>query len=195
MEWNALTYAGHTVWNVHNEYRAPRRGQDLQRVAGGYIGGVKRRPRAEWQLQRDTHAALITDDEAERILAALERSPFKPTRRTTATALLTGLLKTPDGTPWYSDNGGKHYRVGKKGQGRKVQARLVDEVILRRVTADLVSPRFVAAAYAATMKHYKRGMGRNWRSCARRTCSCRSARAASWTWRPSSRRRRRCCGR
>jgi site-specific DNA recombinase len=116
MEWNALTYAGHTVWNVHNEYRAPRRGQDLQLVAGGYMGGQKRRPRAEWQLQRDTHAALITDDEAERILAALERSPFKPTRRTTATALLTGLLKTPDGTPWYSDNGGKHYRVGRRAR-------------------------------------------------------------------------------
>ena len=32
MEWNALTYAGHTVWNVHNEV-----GTD------GYKGGTKRR--------------------------------------------------------------------------------------------------------------------------------------------------------
>lgn len=36
MEWNALTYAGHTVWNVRNEV-----GSD------GYKGGVKRRPRTE----------------------------------------------------------------------------------------------------------------------------------------------------
>ena len=32
LEWNALTYAGHTVWNVHNETRG-----------SGYKGGTKRR--------------------------------------------------------------------------------------------------------------------------------------------------------
>jgi hypothetical protein len=32
IEWNALTYAGHMVLNVHNE---------------GYVGGTKRRPREE----------------------------------------------------------------------------------------------------------------------------------------------------
>ena len=31
VEWNALTYAGHTVWNVHNEF-----------TSDGYKGGVKR---------------------------------------------------------------------------------------------------------------------------------------------------------
>lgn len=42
IEWNALTYAGHTVWGVHAE-----------RVGGAYVGGAKRRPigctrRAPW---------------------------------------------------------------------------------------------------------------------------------------------------
>lgn len=160
MEWNALTYAGSTVWNVHNEYRAPRLGQDLQRIAGGYLGGAKRRPRADWVVQTSTHAPLITEDEAEILIRNLEASPFKPRRRTSAQALLTGLLRTPDGTPWYSDNGGKHYRVGKKGQGRKVRAAPVDELVVRQVLKDLVSPRFVAAAYAGTMKHFTRRHGK-----------------------------------
>lgn len=160
MEWNALTYAGSTVWNVHNEYRAPRLGQDLQRIAGGYQGGMKRRPRADWVIQTSTHPALITQDEAEILIRNLEASPFKPRRRTSAQALLTGLLRTPEGTPWYSDNGGKHYRLGRKGQGRKLRAAPLDELVVRRVLQDLVSPRFVAAAYAGTMKHYLKRHGK-----------------------------------
>jgi len=50
VEWNALTYAGHTVWNRH----APNG------------GGTKMRPRSSWQMTRDTHEALISDAEAER---------------------------------------------------------------------------------------------------------------------------------
>lgn len=63
LERNALTYAGHTVWGVHAE-----------RVGGAYVGGQKYRPRAEWTIQRDTHEALITDAEAEALLAQLERA-------------------------------------------------------------------------------------------------------------------------
>ncbi len=37
IEWNALTYAGHTVWNVRNEHK---KGE-------GYKGNNKRRPREE----------------------------------------------------------------------------------------------------------------------------------------------------
>ena len=58
MEWNALTYAGQTAWNVRNE-KSPD---------GGYIGGMKRKPRSEWLIQKNTHEAIITDDEAEAIL-------------------------------------------------------------------------------------------------------------------------------
>ena len=47
-------------WNVHNEYGSE-----------GYKGGVKRRPRDEWVIQRDTHPALISDAIAETLLANL----------------------------------------------------------------------------------------------------------------------------
>ena len=59
MEWNALTYAGHTVWNVHNE-----------QTPEGYKDGEKRRPREQWVIQRDTHHALISDAVAEALLGA-----------------------------------------------------------------------------------------------------------------------------
>ncbi len=161
IEWNALTYAGCTVWNVHNEYRPPQLNEDLERAGGGYKGGVKRRPREEWVLQEGTHEALITRDEAERIIGALEASPFKPTRRTNAKALLTGLLRTPDGLPWYSDHGGKAYRVGRKppGRGRSISASAVDQAIVGKVTGDLLSPEFVRAACEATRRHFMRDDG------------------------------------
>ena len=41
MDWQALTYAGHTVWNMHAE-----------RDGGAAADGNKRRPRTEWLLQR-----------------------------------------------------------------------------------------------------------------------------------------------
>ena len=64
MEWNALTYAGHTVWNVNNERK---RGQ-------GYKGNGKRRPRKEWVIKENAHKALISSEEAEQLLHRLENS-------------------------------------------------------------------------------------------------------------------------
>ncbi|MFZ6676078.1 hypothetical protein [Undibacterium sp. Xuan67W] len=46
IEWNALTHAEHTVWNVHNE-----------RTEDGYVNGAKRRPREDWLIQKNTHEA------------------------------------------------------------------------------------------------------------------------------------------
>ncbi len=79
---------------------------------GHYRGGAKRRPREEWVIQRDTHEALIRDDEAEALITKLESSPVRNNRRRSATYLLSGLqLRTADGAPWYGDKGGKHYRA------------------------------------------------------------------------------------
>ena len=60
-EWNALTYAGHTVWNVHNE-----------QTSDGYKDGEKRRPRDQWVIQRDTHPPIVSDAVAEALLVQLE---------------------------------------------------------------------------------------------------------------------------
>jgi len=120
MDWQALTYAGHTVWNMHADR--------------GHGDGVKRRPRAEWQVRRDTHPALITDDQAERILAQQERA-LQGRRLRASSLLLTGLLVTPDGRAWHSDGCG-FYRLGK---GPKLAASRVDAAVLEVLMQDLAS--------------------------------------------------------
>jgi site-specific DNA recombinase len=137
IEWNALTYAGHTVWNVHND-------RDSE---GHYRGGSKRRPRSEWVMQRNTHPALITEEEAEQLIAKLESSPVRNNRRSSATYLLSGLLRTPDGNPWHGDKGGKYYRVK---TGRSLLVEQVDRAILGTVMSDLTSADFVAEALQVT---------------------------------------------
>lgn len=128
IEWNALTYAGHTVWNVHAE-RLP---------GGGYKGGTKRRPREEWVIQWDTHPALISTEEAEAILAALAKGR-RPAYRTNAAWLLSGLLVTPEGKGWHGDGDGC-YRIGK---GKRVSQAAIETAVIEQLQADLVSPAFV----------------------------------------------------
>lgn len=118
MDWQALTYAGHTAWNVHSEPGSE----------------TKRRPRSEWLIQRDTHPALITDAQAEAVLAQMERSTLGRRNRDTP-LLLTGLLVSPEGEPWHSDGAG-YYRLGK---GKRVQAAKLERAVLDRVGIDLSS--------------------------------------------------------
>ncbi|HEX5077694.1 MAG TPA: recombinase family protein [Geminicoccaceae bacterium] len=129
LEWNALTYAGHTVWNVH-------RGRGVG--AGGYEGGTKRRPRAEWVIQRDTHAALVGDDVAERILARLEAGKARRTRG--ADYLLSGILEAPDGARWWGDAG--FYRCGR----RRLARENLERQVLEAIGEQLASPAIVRQA-------------------------------------------------
>ncbi len=111
IEWNALTYAGHTIWNVHAERQS----------SGGYIGGTKRRPREDWVIQRDTHPALITTDEAEQLLGRLELKAKTRAAKATeqrsrdSNALLGGLLFAPDGSKWWAET--DRYRWERNGKG------------------------------------------------------------------------------
>jgi hypothetical protein len=68
VEWNALTYAGRTVWNRHTP--KSERGS----------GRPKRRPREEWITQQNTHTAFISDIEAAKILG-LTQEPSLPIRK------------------------------------------------------------------------------------------------------------------
>ena len=134
MEWNALTYAGHTVWNVHNEFTAGE----------GYRGGRKRRPRSEWLIQRDTHEALIAEKEAEAILSQLGNSKHAERRRTPASYLLSGLLQTPSGAAWYGD-GQKRYRTKPaSGPGRYIAKELVEDAVMGKVLEDMQSQSFIS---------------------------------------------------
>lgn len=135
MDWQALTYAGHTVWNMHTE-----------RQGGRSLTGEKRRPRAEWVIQRHTHEPLITDDQAEAILAQLERAATGRRQRGSP-LMFSGLVETPDGKPWHSDGSGC-YRVGK---GKKISARRLEAALLERIEADLMADAAIEHIRAAMM--------------------------------------------
>jgi hypothetical protein len=100
MDWQALTYAGHTVWGMHAE-----------RMGTASINGDKRRPRHEWQIQRNTHPALITDDQAEAILKQLEDGQ-QGRRLRASPLLLTGMLVDPAGQPWQHDDAHSDGSIG-----------------------------------------------------------------------------------
>ncbi len=144
IEWNALTYAGHTVWGVHAE-----------REGGRHRGGSKRRPRSEWEIQRDTHPALITEAEAEQLLGRLEhkaaarKAGVADQRGRESDALLGGLLYAPDGSKWWAER--DRYRWDRKEAGQRSIARAaIEEPVLEQVFADLASPEFADALVVGT---------------------------------------------
>ncbi len=125
MEWNALTYAGHTVWNVHNEHK---KGE-------GYKGNNKRRPRKEWVIKKNTHIGKKVSE------AKTGASSY----------LLTGLLRTPDGALWMG-SGNQHYRTrpGHGKKGRWLNKEKVDEAITEQLLGDIVSPEFISKVTQVT---------------------------------------------
>jgi site-specific DNA recombinase len=135
MEWNALTYAGCTVWNVHAE-----------RLAGKAIGGSKRRPRTDWIIKEGTHKPLITREEAEALLRRIEVSGQPWRDRAPADYLLSGLLRTPADEKWEGcrDRQKRYYR-----RGRRVDAESVERAVLAKIGQDLKSERFVASLIKA----------------------------------------------
>jgi DNA invertase Pin-like site-specific DNA recombinase len=141
LEWNALTYAGHTVWNVNRPHGA----------------GTKRRPRSEWLVNRGTHQALISDREAEAIIAQLETSSIGQALRVAKAAqssfLLSGLMFSPDGRMWVG--AGDCYRLRRRAglPGRKVRAELVDVAITGQIRALLSSDRYLEQLLEHTRKY------------------------------------------
>lgn len=134
IEWNALTYAGCTVWNVHREASSE----------GGYRGQGKRRPRTDWVIRDDTHPALITRDEAERILHALENSDIgravSEAKRSVSNHLLSGQLRHPDGRKWEAN--GRYYRF-RGVKNRNVQAELIERAVTSAIIEHLKSDELV----------------------------------------------------
>jgi len=123
LEFNALVYAGHTVWNRHA-------GASAQ---GGYEGGAKLRPREEWVVQRDTHAGLITEAEADAVLAGALSRRMNRTRLRTTDYLLAGILVTPGGLVWQGNAG--YYRAGKQN----IKAESIERAVMARLMKDMMS--------------------------------------------------------
>jgi DNA invertase Pin-like site-specific DNA recombinase len=126
VERNALTYAGHTVWNRLNER--------------GRIG-PRERPQSEWEVKRDTHERLITDDQAQLLLEQLARRTRKRSQKAKHDYLLAGLLTTPAGTAWHGVDR-DFYRHAK---GRRILARRVDRTVVNCLTDDLAGGRLARA--------------------------------------------------
>jgi len=137
---NALTYAGHTVWNRRREFK---KGEGY---AGGARGAKKYRPRSEWIVQRDTHQAAITDAQAEAVLDLLEKSTHKFVSTGKHEHLLVGLLIAPSGER-FTGEAGKHYRIRR---GRWLNMQVVNQAVVMRVMKDIQSPRFVSALLDAS---------------------------------------------
>lgn len=136
IEWNALTYAGATVWGMNAE-TLPE---------GGYKGGHKRRPRADWTIQRDTHDALITWDEAITLIERLEGSDVgravSEAKSGNSDYLLTGLLTTPRGGQWWGSR--RRYYRHHGEPGRYVRTEDVDRAVIDQVGRDMQSDAFIA---------------------------------------------------
>jgi site-specific DNA recombinase len=137
IERNALVYAGHTTWN-----------RQAERVDGGYVGGSKHRPRSEWVIQKNTHEALITEDEAESILAKIAKTPRRAAKEGSRIYILSGLLKAPDGRLWHGTEDA--YRIG---SGRRISANSLERDVVAHVMESVKSDEMVemVAAYYKSM--------------------------------------------
>lgn len=146
LEWNALVYAGATVWNRHREKRA--RGDGMS----------KRRDRSQWVVQRDTHPALITELQAEAIISQLESSKVAETMRLArahaSQYLLAGLLTTSDGRPWVG--AGRRYRLKstETARGRYVNRESIERSVMAQIRRDVADNRFIEKLTAATREWY-----------------------------------------
>ena len=126
IEEGALTYAGHTVWNRHNEV-----------IDGSYKGGKRYRDRDEWVIQRNTHEAMITEDEAEQILKEREVSRASRKRRRISTYLLAGIFKCGCGANMSGDSG--YYRCQKRCGNKGIKKETIEEAIISTLFEQLLS--------------------------------------------------------
>lgn len=149
IEWNALTYAGCTVWNVHGE----RRG-------GATVAGTRRRPRPEWIIKDGTHPALIEREIAEALLQQLETTSraasLSAARRSTSPHLLSTLLQDPAGIRYRGNTRRsgerieRHYRYdAPDGRSRYFPAEAVERAVLQQIEADLRAPELADLLLAA----------------------------------------------
>jgi site-specific DNA recombinase len=141
IEWNALTYAGHTIWNRHTPKDDRGNGRN------------KRRDRTDWVIQPNTHTALITEAEAEAIIAQLETSDIGRAVSAAKCArgdyLLSGVLETSAGDRWIG--AGDHYRLKPTAgrRGRRARRETLERAILERIRWDLQSKSIVDAIVEA----------------------------------------------
>jgi site-specific DNA recombinase len=134
LEDSALTYAGHTVWNRHREF-----------VDGKYVGGGKGRyrDRADWEICRNTHEAMITDAEAEAIFRERDKQKNRQTRYRRNHYLLASLVDCKCGARIDGDGG--YYRCHNRCGVRSIKKETLERAVLDEVFEQVFTPEFLTA--------------------------------------------------
>lgn len=131
IEDNALTYAGHTVWNRHSE-----------KIDGRYVNGRKTRSRDEWVIRRNTHPAMITEAQAEAILAQRAINGQKHKRARRSPYLLSGVLKCRCGASLDGDGG--YYKCRNRCGARSIRQQSVEQAVIDLIFEDVFTPQVIA---------------------------------------------------
>lgn len=117
IEDSAMTYAGHTVWNRHNEY-----------IDGQYVGGKRYKDQSEWVITRDTHPAMISDEESRAILKQRDSQRKKQRRFRRNNYLLSTLLRCACGAN--IDGEGGYYRCHDRCGCRSIKQERLEEAVI-----------------------------------------------------------------
>ncbi len=139
---NALAYAGHTVWNRHNEM-----------IDGSYVGGKKFRDRSEWVVKKDTHEAMISDEEAEAILASRNETKQKTRRYRVNHYLLSGLIQCNCGANMDGDSG--FYRCHDRCGTRGIKKETLEEAVLELLFDEVLTLENLAELKEAIAEEVK----------------------------------------
>ena len=127
IEDNVLCYAGHTIWNKHNE----------KVNGGGYLGGKKHRPKDKWVTRRDTHEAMISDEEAESILHQRAQNGSRQRRPRRSSYLLSGLLQCRCGANFDGDGG--FYKCHDRCGSRSIKKETAEHAVIDALFSQLLN--------------------------------------------------------
>ena len=142
IEESALTYAGHTVWNRHNEM-----------IDGHYVGGKKYRDRSEWIIKQNTHEAMISDVEAETILAQRNIQRRDPRRNRVSSYILSGLVKCKCGANLEGNSG--YYRCRERCGSRSIKQATIELAVLEALFNEILVPDYFEQLQTEVLKQSK----------------------------------------
>lgn len=145
MEHSAQIYAGHMIWNRHNE-----------RVDGRYVGGSRFRDPSEWVVMRDNHEPLISQQVADAVEGQLKQGKQMGRRRRKSSYLLSGLLRCKCGAAMHGNAG--YYRCAEKCGARSVKQERAEAAVLEVLLDDLLSDEFLNELKAEAEKALEQGI-------------------------------------
>ncbi|MEQ3697739.1 MAG: recombinase family protein [Pseudomonadales bacterium] len=139
-------YCGHTVWNRLNET-----------IDGNYVGGRRVRDKSEWVIQRDTHPAMITEDEASVIRLQIEnqralsaKNGGRDERDRYSSYILSPLMQCKCGAKLHGDSG--YYRCSARCGESGIKQSTLEQLVLRFLVEELLDDSTIDGVYAEAKK-------------------------------------------